>query len=430
MTDTAETRKARLSRSGMTDLVALEFNDLSFEEREGIYEDLHAVSRPKGESPMEISDSIASLKKALANMKSKSAFNTAQFLNPEYFDESFFLMFLRSAKFDTKKAAQTIADHFKHKLELFGPEVLGRDIRYEDLDDETKQALGTGAVQIPRCRDAAGRAILIFSHSHFSYKNADCQIRAVWYMLMCALKDPETQRNGLIYISFNLNHSSKNLNLDLVLKSASFQRSMPRKVMGFHFCYNSDLLRPILSTLQGISGMSTRQRLRTFMDIVYSLKTYGIPLHALPIDTNGSFKCSEIFEYIAHRIEEEEQQTRHLGDKIMHPLSTDVLLGRGWHQLQHRGNCMLAKIIDAHRETYKVARKMDKANLNRQIVQLVQESGGRFLERSKLPQGGWVEACDDIARDKVSKSFRTLIKRRSHLNHWKQYQSNDIEIEW
>ena len=95
----------------------------------------------------------------------------------------------------------------------------------------------------------------------------------------------------------------------------------------------------------------------------------------------------------------------------MHPLTIDVVLGRGWHQQEHPGNLRLARIVDEHRQIYKDSRKLHKTHLNWKIVELVRESGGRFLERS--PGGGWVQASDESARDKVSKCFRTQTKRSS-----------------
>jgi hypothetical protein len=85
-------------------------------------------------------------------------------------------MFLRSTKFDTKMAAQRIVDHFKFKLELFGPDMLGRDLMYEDLDGDTKQALSSGAVQVLTSRDTAGRAIIFSAFDHLQYKCADSQV--------------------------------------------------------------------------------------------------------------------------------------------------------------------------------------------------------------------------------------------------------------
>lgn len=165
------------ARNGMTSMAASEMHKLTFAQRESVYDDLHAVSRPQEDS-LDITKAISEVKAELTSIRLKPAYNKALFLNREYVDDrSFFLMFLRSTKFDTKVAAQRIVDHFKYKLELFGPEMLGRDLLYGDLDGDTKQALNSGAFQVPRSRDSAGRAIVFLAFDHLRYKDVDCQVR-------------------------------------------------------------------------------------------------------------------------------------------------------------------------------------------------------------------------------------------------------------
>ena len=76
-------------------------------------------------------------------------------------------------------------------------------------------------------------------------------------------------------------------------------------------------------------------------------------------------------------------EEKNWGGRIMHPLSKDVLMGRGWHQQEHPGNLELARIVDENRAEYKAARKLHKTNLNWTIVETIRASGGRFLERSQ-----------------------------------------------
>jgi hypothetical protein len=160
------------------------------------------------------------------------------------------------------------------------------------------------------------------------------------------------------------------------------------------------------------------------MEVMYSLRNFGITSGALPIDVNGNLTRNNIDEFIAERIKEDEKKKRELGDKIMHPLLVDVVLGRGWHQQKHPGNLWLARIVDEHRESYKAARKLHKTNINWRMVEIIRESGGRFLERCEQPGGGWVEASDESARDKVSKCFRTNTKRNSITVGTKEFSGN------
>ena len=81
--------------------------------------------------------------------------------------------------------------------------------------------------------------------------------------MMCGLRDPDMQRNGTVQISYNVNYSTSSLHLDLLLKSAVIAKAMPQKILGVHFCYDNEILQPVLSMLQMIVGSSARLRFRT-----------------------------------------------------------------------------------------------------------------------------------------------------------------------
>jgi hypothetical protein len=161
----------------MTSLFASEMNKLTFKEREVVYEDLHAVSKPAEESVVNMGGIVDQVKEEISSIRLKAAYKKALFLNREYVDNpNFILMFLRAAKFNAKDAAQKIIDHFKYKLELFGPDFVGREILFEDLDEATKDALASGAVQIPPGRDIAGRALIFFAFDRLRYSTVKSQV--------------------------------------------------------------------------------------------------------------------------------------------------------------------------------------------------------------------------------------------------------------
>jgi hypothetical protein len=82
-------------------------------------------------------------------------------------------------------------------------------------------------------------------------------------MAMGALKDADTQKNGTILICYNVRYSSKNLHLDLALKSSMFAKSIPRRLLGVHFCYDSEIMHPLISMMQSLVGSSARLRFRS-----------------------------------------------------------------------------------------------------------------------------------------------------------------------
>lgn len=168
----------RMPVEEMSTLVADEMNKLTFQERELVYEDLHGVSRPQEEFSDIIAQQIQETRKELANLRVKSAYNKAVFLNPDYVDsDEFTLMFLRSCKFDPKQTANKIVDHFKYKMELFGYDNVGRDLVYGDLDEGTKNAISSGAIQVLPQRDNSGRAIIFYAMDALNYDSVDSQVR-------------------------------------------------------------------------------------------------------------------------------------------------------------------------------------------------------------------------------------------------------------
>jgi hypothetical protein len=93
----------------------------------------------------------------------------------------------------------------------------------------------------------------------------------------------------------------------------------------------------------------------------------------------------------------------------------DVLFGRGKFTQDNVGNQRYRQIIASFRERYENALKVEKTIIAKDIVRIVEESGGRFLKQTGE---GWIEASSDLARDKISHSFRN---RRIVASHgWKE----------
>jgi hypothetical protein len=144
---------SRILAKGMT--------ELSIKERESVFHDLHGVAEIINEEPELIAKSLAELDVVIANTPNREAYEQAKRIDPQYVHSlEFRLMFLRSERFDVKHTASRLVRHFKTKLELFGPESLAREIRYEDLYEGAVQCLEAGNLQLLPLRDRTGRAIM------------------------------------------------------------------------------------------------------------------------------------------------------------------------------------------------------------------------------------------------------------------------------
>ncbi|CAB9517642.1 helicase [Seminavis robusta] len=85
----------------------------------------------------------------------------------------------------------------------------------------------------------------------------------------------------------------------------------------------------------------------------------------------------------------------------------DVVMGRGGKSNHHEGNARYRGIIELHRAAYKLAPKLTKRNIARDIVRRINQNGGRFL---RLNKGGsvWSEITFEEAAAKTSQSLREV----------------------
>jgi hypothetical protein len=151
------------SKDEMDAMIANELIALSIKDRELCYHDVHGVSDAIDETPEFVQDKLKELEEELAKIsRNKSAYLLAETLDKDYVRcRSFRLKFLRAESFDAKLAANHLVIFFEEKLKLFGPELLAKDIKISDLDQDDIKWLESGIAQLP-ARDRAGRCVFSF----------------------------------------------------------------------------------------------------------------------------------------------------------------------------------------------------------------------------------------------------------------------------
>lgn len=198
--------------------------------------------------------------------------------------------------------------------------------------------------------------------------------------------------------------------------------------------------------------------------MTYALVSFGIPAKDLPLDDNGELEHDLFLKDIERRRQYEKDITTQLSkaNVILNPTHRDVLMGRGRPYQDYPGNVRLSKLVLLEEEKFNDASstRHDKTIISMQIVQSIQKSGGRFLRRKDNPEtngegeeedkdggtmassdnnhhsnssstvgaaegaipssavSGWEEVDNEIARKKVSTSFRTR-KRLQNRANWK-----------
>jgi hypothetical protein len=90
---------------------------------------------------------------------------------------------------------------------------------------------------------------------------------------------------------------------------------------------------------------------------------------------------------------------------VLTPSSVDVLFGRG-RVKEHPGNMRLHQLVGKRSSRYEVAEKWEKTVIAEEIVVIIKESSGRFL-RPIFSGQGWLEVDKEVAREKVSHTFRS-----------------------
>lgn len=86
------------------------------------------------------------------------------------------------------------------------------------------------------------------------------------------------------------------------------------------------------------------------------------------------------------------------------PSETDILCGRGRNTNQHPGNKHFRQLVAAHQSMYLRLSKKQKMLLARRIVEIVLDSGARFVARTE--NGGWADVGMPRSLEKTSQALR------------------------
>lgn len=235
-----------------------ELAKLSFQERLVITEELHGVQSGaivEEEDPSFVQKRVHALYEEIQRIRpnQKEDYRKACFLAPTKYHRnlSFDLMFLRSTKFDAKAAARRIVDHFRYKVQLFGPEILAKDITVDDLSEEDMNAMKSGAFLVLATKDRAGRAIF-FARMKFvpSQTKWESILRSNWYQAMTLIHgDESVQKLGAVMIDYSVDTTFSE-QASIIRGHASsipIYDSWPIRQVSKHYCYNDPTINAALN---------------------------------------------------------------------------------------------------------------------------------------------------------------------------------------
>lgn len=405
-------------------MVAKEMASLSMQDREKVYSDVHGVSRTIEETPELLQTSLLELEVELDLLEDYHAYDIARKMDSAFVkNEAFRLMFLRADLFDAKKTAKRIGLFFKHKLDLFGKDHLTKSITQDCLDEESMRALYLGNFRLLEERDSAGRALLV-NFLQPTDLSIDAKLRAVFYTIMLAVEDEETQRNGCVGISYLVGQNTTWLQLSphrhqWNLRLGELSKAMPFRLDAMQICHDSFATRILIAVLKLGGAKDMRLRMRehfgTRQECLFSLQTFGIPTYCLPINRDGKIRTERLVEAMEKRrkLERSQQKESQKNPRIGIPRRNDVLFGRGKAYYRHIGNLRFRGMVEENSVAYEATNIAGKQQIRDGVIDAIRKAEGRFLRDDGA---GWVEVPDSVAGKKVAHAFRTLRALKVNAN--------------
>jgi hypothetical protein len=106
------------------------------------------------------------------------------------------------------------------------------------------------------------------------------------------------------------------------------------------------------------------------------------------------------------------------------PGPDDVIFGRGVTTNRHGGNKRFRSVIAEHRFEYQGAEKYQKTIISQEVVRIIQQRGGRFLQKNKA--GDWEQVKDITAREKASQALRDRCRYNGNINYPESGQEQEV----
>jgi hypothetical protein len=297
------TSQANLSseREALDKFLAKSMHALSVEDREKALEEVNGIANTDPEDPFALETCLQELDKYLLSIKQGTVYEMAENMDKDYVtNRAFRLMFLRAnaydsketRRYDTKRAAQQMKNFFDTKQMLFGNEKLVKDITLDDLDDDDKQGLERGSLQVLPVRDRAGRQIVVNFRGFASFKSMNCELRAKFYLFMSLVESEETQKKGSVVIFYTVGRFKEKNNGNNLAQQGKCILSLPHHWASIQICCDDyrqyTILRALFHVMSAHSAARIRVQYGTHMECLYALRGYGIPEGSIPISPTNS----------------------------------------------------------------------------------------------------------------------------------------------
>jgi len=312
-------------------------------------------------------------------------------------------LLLATEGYNPSKAANRIEDHWKTKMELFGPDLVDKKIAlYDDLSsDKTEIGVGDGYVQLLPTRDLAGRAVLFFQYDPTLYSKQAKNFRKIlFYMMASALEDKETVRKGISMVVWNGTPKWFDPFWNAFAKIGA-----PFKISKLHYCQET---HDMPYSVQEKREKETDVRIHkgSLQECLHGLVgAYGIPSHFIPLTFDGSLDLKEHLKWIELRRRIESFPLPQQLKIIVVPAQEDVLLGK--RKMSMNGNVIYHQMVASNIEAYFEANEDGKQKIRLEIWTAILDRGGRFL--LQIENGNlWEKLEMQPAMHKITQAFDFL----------------------
>lgn len=267
---------------------------------------------------------------------------------------------------------------------------------------------------------------------------------------MSALEeDEEFQKKGCVVVMSYFGFSSK-FNPVLAWKAHKLYESLPIQARAHHALVKEKGFGTFIrfrKLWERDRRIRSRVHYGSVLEGLYTLMTFGIPTDAIPLELDGTLKKEQHLEWLQRKEraglesfqdrervavtavmpmvaqssipptflqlptfqERPSPRARNIqSDLILNPSRNDVLFGRGRPIQEHPGNVVFNSLLEAVRDRYDSLRRSEKTALTYTIVFKIKRAGGRFLRQSPVNPELWEQVDDEMARVKVSHTFRSL----------------------
>ena len=161
------------------DRTVRELGEMPTEQREKVWADMSGnektsfYQKETTENPEQVARALLEMDSEIFKITHKPAYDLADKQSSYVRNQEFRLKFLRSCDYDPREAANKLVKHMEAKLELWGPEFLGRDVMLSDLSRDDMECLGSGGMQLLSQYDSSGRLVIIADYAHMQNKDLD-----------------------------------------------------------------------------------------------------------------------------------------------------------------------------------------------------------------------------------------------------------------